>query len=342
MKRFFALILVIILASVALIGCGDQELETQEVDLKEREVSETSEKNTDEEADQADKQTEDTAANEAFVLVDFQGNELVLEKMPENIVPISYSLALILNELGVELAAMTSSRRELPDNLVDIPKVGNPKRPDIEQILAVGADLVIMSPRFLAMHTETFKEHDIAFIGIDNSSYEGTKKLIKNFGKAFNAEEKAQEIITKFEDREKIVMDRISGKESPRVMIMHGSAGTFTLARDTTFAGSLVKMLGGINVTEGLPLEDSLGDYVPFSQEQVVKINPDIILRVAHGRAEDTKKMFEDEFSTNPVWQDISAVQNGRVYDMDNALFFANPGLRAIESLELIAEILYP
>lgn len=266
----------------------------------------------------------------------------MLEQRPEKIVPISYSIALILNELGVELAAMTSTRRELPDNLVDIPKVGNPMRPDIEKIVASGADLIIMSPRFLVKHTATFDEHNIASIGINNSTYPDTLKLIENFGIAFNAEDKAQEIIDKFRDREKIILDRISGKEAPRVMIMHGSAGTFTLARDTTFAGSLVKMVGGTNVTEGLPLEENLGSFVPFSQEKVVEINPDIILRIAHGKAEDTKKMFEDEFNTNPVWQEINAVKNGRVYDLDNALFFANPGLRAIDSLEYLAGILYP
>lgn len=49
--------------------------------------------------------------------------------------------------------------------------------------------------------------------------------------------------------------------------------------------------------------------------------DPDIILRAAHALPDQVKQMFADEFNTNDIWKHFRAVQNGRVYDLDPALF---------------------
>lgn len=49
--------------------------------------------------------------------------------------------------------------------------------------------------------------------------------------------------------------------------------------------------------------------YVNFSMEQVLDINPDYVLRLAHGNIEESKAGFEKEFSENPAWSSIKQVK---------------------------------
>ena len=46
--------------------------------------------------------------------------------------------------------------------------------------------------------------------------------------------------------------------------------------------------------------------------------NPDIILRTSHAMPEEVMKNFETEFAQNDIWSKFSAVQNGKVYNLDN------------------------
>ena len=42
-----------------------------------------------------------------------------------------------------------------------------------------------------------------------------------------------------------------------------------------------------------------------------------------------------------PGWQELKAVRNGRVYLTDGNQYFNRPGPRIVESMEILAEIMY-
>ncbi len=81
---------------------------------------------------------------------------------------------------------------------------------------------------------------------------------------------------------------------------------------------------------------------VAFSTEQLVQLDPDIILRYAHGSNwEEVNASFESIFSENNAFSNLKAVKNGNVYDLDAELFTANAGTRSIESFETLAKTLF-
>ena len=51
--------------------------------------------------------------------------------------------------------------------------------------------------------------------------------------------------------------------------------------------------------------------------------------------------MFAEEFETNDIWKHFSAVQNGKVYDLDNEKFGMSATFRYQEALEELQPILY-
>ncbi|UNC93078.1 ABC transporter substrate-binding protein [Candidatus Contubernalis alkaliaceticus] len=278
--------------------------------------------------------------NTMFRLVESDGTEFVRDTIPERIIVISFPTAEIMDRLGIELVGVTKTTRELPDNLAGLPTVGFPMEPDIEVITALEPDLVIISSDFKDTHKDKMVQNNLPVYFLDNQSYEDTFNSIELLGKAFGKEETAGQLIKEMKEREKEIVNSVKGKPSPKVLILFGTGESFMMGTETSYPGGLVKMLGGQNVTQGvnIPLESG---YIPLSIEQVVELNPDIILRVAHASPEHTQALYEYEFSRNPIWDSVAAHQNNRVYDLPQNLFFANAGLYVVDALEYLVEILY-
>ncbi len=114
-----------------------------------------------------------------------------------------------------------------------------------------------------------------------------------------------------------------------------------------------MKETGAINITDKLAKDintqttqahtDSTSalSYLDLSLEQILVENPDIILRFSHGNVEETKKAFDKEFSTNPVWKNLDAVKNGKVYDLDPNIFDVSANLKVGEAIKEIGKLIY-
>lgn len=282
-----------------------------------------------------------TADDDKFRLVEPDGTEFVSDIVPENIIVMSVSTAKIMDSLGITMAGITRTMRPLPGRLAELPTVGFPKEPDLEAITALNPDLVIVSADFKYRLAERMAQHNIPVFFLDNQSYKDTFNSIEMLGEAFGREEKAGQLLKELKDKEKAALSLMKDKPSQRVLILFGAGGSFLMARDTSYVGSMVKMLGGKNITDGVVLNDDMSDFIPMSIEQVVALNPQIILRISHGTIEETQRLYEEEFLKNPIWREVSAQQNNRVYDLPFELFFANPGLEVVDALKNLAEIMY-
>lgn len=67
-----------------------------------------------------------------------------------------------------------------------------------------------------------------------------------------------------------------------------GVPGSYLVATDKSYIGDLVKIAGGENV---IKVKDR--QYISSNTENLLNINPDIILRLPHGMPEEVKKMFQ-------------------------------------------------
>lgn len=283
-----------------------------------------------------------TAEEGRFRLVESDGTELVLDKAPERIVVLSVATAEIMHALGIPLVGMTTTSREISEGLRSLPDVGIPMNPDMERIAALNPDLVIMSTNFKAAQKDRFAQHNLNAYFIDNQKYSDTQKSIEMLAKAFGREDKIEEILKPIKEREKALLDSIKGEAALRVMVIFGTSESFSMAKDNSFVGEMAKILGAKNITDDLKLDDEMATMLPLSIEEAVRFNPQVILRIAHGNPRQVQRLYQQEFADNPIWSDIDAVKNNRVHDLSTELFFANPGLTAIDALEELAKILYP
>ena len=281
------------------------------------------------------------AQSSRFELIERDGTKVVLAGIPRRVVALSRSTAQILWHLGIKPVGIPSSPA-LPPELQGIPQLGIAMRPDLEKIKALHPDLVIGFFDFKATLKPIFAEHGIPAYFIDDQRYTDTLAAITKLGVAFNRRAPARKLLETIKKRERKVLSKVAGQPSPRVMILFGTADAFLLAGEKSYVGDLVKRLGGTNVTGLIKgAKGPVNGYLPLSLENVVALNPEIILRISHGNPEATQAIFRKEFSENPVWKQTNAVQHQRIYDLEPELFFANPGLQCSDALEKLANMLY-
>ena len=101
-----------------------------------------------------------------------------------------------------------------------------------------------------------------------------------------------------------------------------------------SFIDSLIAISGGENIAAR-----AQSPYVQFSIEEVVSVDPEvIILGVHHGYLPETPV---NELRQHPVWREITAVKQARIYIIDGDLLNRS-GPRIVQGLEEIARVIHP
>jgi iron complex transport system substrate-binding protein len=96
----------------------------------------------------------------------------------------------------------------------------------------------------------------------------------------------------------------------------------------------IITLAGGINVIG----EADLGPYPLISAEYVLTLDPDVILLGAGFAGTDDPLAW---FTGDPVFSGLRAVQNGRVYVMNDA-HMTNVSQYVVLGVEDVARALYP
>lgn len=84
------------------------------------------------------------------------------------------------------------------------------------------------------------------------------------------------------------------------------------------------------------------GDSVRVSWDQVATWAPEVLIVSPCGSHLDDAEVQATELLTNTRWSEIPAVQSGEVYAVDASSYFARPGPRVFDGIEVLAHIFHP
>ena len=258
------------------------------------------------------------------------------ESREVRLVATSPAVVQICNRLDLDLVGICQSTSDLPERYDGVTTVGMAMNPDLEIIKSLDPDY-ILSPATL----QNDLQPKDASIGVSSlflnlKSVEGMYASIEGLGEKFGREEEAAVMLEEFDSFMTEFAEKNAGKESPKVLVLMGLPGSYIIATDNSYVGSLVKLAGGTNV-----YGDGDGQEFLFANTEDMKTKePDVILRAAHGLPEEARKMFAEEFSTNDIWQHFKAVQEGRVYDLDSNLFNMSANFSYEEALKALQPML--
>lgn len=254
------------------------------------------------------------------------------------IIATSPATADICDRLELDLVGVCSSTiSTIPERYAEVEQVGTSMSPDMEIVASLSPDWILspaslqsdLQPKYEAIDT------DWAFLNL--RSVPGMYRSIQELGEIFGREEQAQELVDEFTEFYEEYSTRNEGKESPKVLILMGLPGSYIIATENSYVGSLVELAGGENVYAGTDQE-----FLTVNTEDVKTKEPDIILCAAHALPDQVTEMFREDFETNDIWQHFDAVQNDRVYYLTYELFGMSATFDYPEALEELQPILYP
>lgn len=225
----------------------------------------------------------------------------------------------------------------------DAVNLGQTKELSLEKLLAFEPDFIIASTN-TRVHMEwmdTLEDAQIPTAYFDVSDFEdylrvlkictditGRDDLYEKNGLAI--QEKINEVIAKSEER-------IAEKGVPKVLFLRASATNIRAKNSQdNVLGEMLKALGCENIADN---KESLLETI--SVEYILQEDPDFIFFVQVGDDKDAiDHHIENFINENPIWKELTAVKEGRVYHMDKMLYNLKPNDSWGEAYEKLEDIL--
>jgi len=252
----------------------------------------------------------------------------------ERVVATSRAVAEIMARLNVDVIGVPQTELEASDRFKGAANVGASMNPDMEIIRSLQPDWVFtpktletsLGPRFEAARI------DVAFLNL--RSIDHMYSAIAELGPLLMREAEAQKLLDEYEAFKAQYREEVSFDEPPRVLILMGLPGSYLVATENSYIGSLVAMTGAVNV-----YGDETQEFISANTEDMLSRKPDIILRAAHALPDDVLAMFDEEFRTNDIWKHFDAVQAGHVFDLPYTQFGMSANFDYPQALETLKTI---
>lgn len=243
----------------------------------------------------------------------------------------------IAEKLDLELVGIPhSDLTDPPERYTDVTTVGSAMSPDMEIVDSLKPQL-ILSPDSLKSDLEPkYEEAGLEYYFLDLKSLDGMYDSIDELGKMLDRESEASDLRKEYEAYMDNYGKSADNEEKPDILILMGLPGSYVVATENSYIGSLVKLAGGRNVYEG----ESEG-FINVNTEDMIEKNPDIIFRASHAMPDQVMKMFEEEFNENDIWKNFDAVKNDKVYDLPNGEFGMSANFKYTDALETLDKYLY-
>lgn len=272
-------------------------------------------------------------AHAAPVSIQTDNGPLTLPQPARRVVALEYSYLDTLEALGVKAVGAAigtqGGDRGAPDYLKprvrDVREVGSRAQPNLEVMLGLKPDL-ILADTFVHKALLPNLARLAPTAGFENrrGSYDDVLRQILAIGQLTGREARARQLLA---DQASLVSkaQAFTKKNAPGLVAAVVTPGAFTVHSTESFIGSLISRLGRKN----LVAPKGTTTQYEMSLEGLVALNPGTL--VLFTGADETPLSIQ--WAKNPLWQKLSAVQRGRVYEFDRDLWTRSRGPIALKSI---------
>lgn len=240
-------------------------------------------------------------------------------------------------KLDLPLVGVPTTANQLPARYQKVTKVGSPMSPNIEKIAALKPTAVYSVTVLKEQYEATFKSHKFHAQYLNLDTVTSLKQTLTTLGQRYQRQQQTHQQVKLIDQAVKKVHARQQGAK-PQVLVLMGLPGAgYMIATDTSYIGDLVRLAGGENL-----YPDKTQPYLTPDNEKLAQQRPDVILRLEHAMPEVVKPQFEQEFKQNAMWAQMPAVQQRRVYDLQQPEFDATANMHVVTGLQQISRWLYP
>ena len=200
--------------------------------------------------------------------------------------------------------------------------------PNVEAIAAYEPDLVVASDDTVKAPLEALGV--TVWVGPAATTFEGAYDQIEQLGAVTGHVSEAAALVAGMQADLDEIATSVPATETPLTVYHELSPDGFS-ANSATFIGQVYSRLGLQNIAD--LAEGDHGGYPQLNAESIVTADPDLIFLA------DTKCCREslETVAARPGWQDITAVANGDVFEMDDDVA-SRWGPRVVDYMRQVAD----
>jgi len=172
-------------------------------------------------------------------------------------------------------------------------------------------------------------------VNLEPSSVSDIFNDIRRVAELCNVPERAHKLVSQLSDRIEAVRRRASRiAHWPRCFLMEWVDPPFCSGH---WGLELVEIAGGYD-----PLGRKRQPSVQIEWQEVLDVQPDVIVLALCGYNIDRARRDYEILRGFPEFNSLPAARRGEIYLVDASAYFAPPGPRIVDSLEILAGILHP
>lgn len=317
-------------------------------------------------------------AAEGFTVTDVMGREVSFERRPERIVVANYIFNFLLVGGGESLSRVVGMTKDgWQDTRYGEYTVLTEAFPSIKEIASIGGyhddvldteRIIELAPEVMLIGRSQFTENEtripvweksgirVVVIDYHRMTIENDVRSTEIIGRLLGREEVAAELCEAYRSGIEDTLVRVAKipaeRKGTRAYIEIGSMGVGTLGNSWAGAlwGAILDNVGADNIANGA-LESSWG---PLDAEHILARDPQVIfiggsiwagdvnsdqMRMGFTVSRELAASRLEGFAKRPMWGNIDAIKNGRVYGVDHG---AVRNILDHAFTRWIAKVLYP
>lgn len=289
--------------------------------------------------------SEETGGETAVTFTDDLNREVTVTGTPQRAAALIGSFADVWCLAGGQetLAAAAEdswTQFELDLDREAVADLGEIKSPNVETLLAAEPDFVLGSTKTAAdvELMDLLEELGIPVAYFDISSFEDYLRMLEICTQLTGCPENYEQYGTAVEAQVEAARSR-AREPAPQVLYIRATGSSCKVKNSqNTVLGEMLADLGCENIADS-----ETGLLENLSLETIVALDPEWIFVVIQGSdPADAEQMLESTLLSNPAWEGLTAVREGRYHVMDQRLYNVKPNARWGEAYEKLADILYP
>lgn len=203
-----------------------------------------------------------------------------------------------------------------------IQNIGSVNEPNLETITQLQPDLILGSKdTHEALYDQLSLIAPTVFVETVGTTWRENLLLQ---GKALGIEDKAKELLDNYNNRVADYKNKVNGSEI-EVSVIRARTDKVSVYLKQSFAGSILEELG-LARPESQRADDFAMD---LNNEAIPELDGDYLIWFTR----DVPNIIDTNFSTNPMWQNLEAVKNEKVYEVSFETWLSGLGVQAANFL---------
>lgn len=286
----------------------------------------------------------DFATEQVVQVVDGRGDTVAFAEPAQHVVSLAPSCTEIICAIGgidrlIGVTRYCDDPAEVPQRVArgQIMEVAGFDSPSREQLLQLAPDVILVSDITSETTVTQLRQSGLKPFVLRGNSLEVIAEDLRRVGEILDRSEEAGVVAAKFEASVRDISQAVAERNAPTVLLCFGILATYSAGEDT-FANAVIEAAGGRNVATA-----ARQPWPELSLEYLMAADPEVLLVTTDTEAliEPASEAVLAQYRARPVWRDLSAVREGRVYRINSDLFTV-PSPAIVDGIAALAKTLHP